>query len=136
MNRLEWLVCWNNIFINVGNVCKMKFLWFQKKRNFGNLIRGFQKWMYFAGVNFRGSERISLFQFNLNKWPKSYFLGWTLQLSSKICLIVRTLRGLYSRPLLGTTIEPNLVPWILKNMFSLEMVRRCALKICTHVPNI
>ena len=40
--------------------------------------------MYFAGVNFHGSERITLFQFNLSKWHKSYFLCWTLQLCSKI----------------------------------------------------
>ena len=27
----------------------------------------------------------------------------------------------YSRPLLSTTITPNLVPWVLKKIFSLEM---------------
>ena len=29
----------------------------------------------------------------------------------------------YSRPLLGVTIIPNLVPWVLKKIFSLEMCR-------------
>ena len=29
----------------------------------------------------------------------------------------------YSRPLLGATIETNLVPWVLKKIFLLEMVK-------------
>ena len=29
----------------------------------------------------------------------------------------------YSRPLLGATIAPNLVPWVLEKIFSLEMVK-------------
>ena len=29
----------------------------------------------------------------------------------------------YSRPLLGATIAPNLVPWVLKKIFSFEMVK-------------
>ena len=46
----------------------MKFLRFQKKkRNFGNLFSRFPEMNVFAGVNFRGSQRISLFRFNLNK---------------------------------------------------------------------
>ena len=53
---------------------------------------------------------------------------YSFALKSHICLIVHTLRRPYSRPLLGATIEPNLVPWILKNVYSLEMVKRCALK--------
>ena len=44
---------------------------------------------------------------------------YSFALKSHICLIVHTLRRPYSRPLLGATIEPNLVPWILKNTFSL-----------------
>ena len=55
-------------------------------------------------------------------------------LKSHICLIVHTLRRPYSRPLLGATIAPSLVPLILKKIFSLEMVRKCALKKRTHAP--
>ena len=29
----------------------------------------------------------------------------------------------YSRPLLGATVTPNLVPWVLKKIFSVEMVK-------------
>ena len=47
----------------------------------------------------------------------------------------------YSRPLLGATIAPNLVPWVLKKIFSLEidiftvfsifsMFRRCKQTKC------
>ena len=50
----------------------------------GICFRSFQKWMYFAGINFCCSQKISLFQFNLTKWHKNCFLCWTLQLCSKI----------------------------------------------------
>ena len=56
------------------------------------------------------------------------------------------------KPLLGATIAPNLVPWIFKKIFSLEMAKndiyfggvsqendlffdKCAPKKCTHAPN-
>ena len=38
----------------------------------------------------------------------------------------------YSGPLLGTTIAPNLVPWVLKKIFSLEMVKN---DICLEAAN-
>ena len=49
----------------------------------------------------------------------------------------------YSGPSLGATIAPNLVPWVLKKIFSLEMVKnnmqtkclffqKICLKKCTH----
>ena len=75
------------------------------------------------------------FYFNLiliNDTKVIFFVEhYSFALKSRICLIVHTLLRSYSRPLLGATIAPNLVPWILKNIFSLEMVRRCSLKTWT-----
>ena len=54
----------------------------------------------------------------------------------------------YSRPFLEVTISPNLVPWVLTKIFSLEMVKndvfkgckktKCPFfrKKCTHGPNV
>ena len=60
--------------------------------------------------------------------------------------------GAYSRPLLGVTITPNLVPWVLRKIFSLKMIeydislgsasnqnaffKKCAPKKHTHAPNV
>ena len=60
--------------------------------------------------------------------------------------------GAYSRPLLGVTITPNLVPWVLRKIFSLKMIeydislgsasnqnaffKKCAPKKRTHAPNV
>ena len=138
MKIFQWLVFWNNISINVRNLHKMKFLRFQKKKEIlGICFRGFQKWIYLRELIFAAHKESVYFNLTLINDKKVIFFAenHNFALKSHICLIIHTLRRPYSRPLLGATIASNLVSWILKNMFSLEMVKRCALQICTHVPN-
>ena len=139
MRRLQWLVCWNNISINVRNLRKMTFMQFKKTPTFWEFVSAVSRNECILRELFFAIHSKSVY-FNLtliNDTKVIFFVEhYSFALKSHICLIVHTLRRPYSKPLLGATIEPNLVPWILQNMFSLEMVRRCALKICHHIPNM
>ena len=58
--------------------------------------------------------------FNHSKNIKTRFKEWFE--AKKIRMKPRIFR-VYSRPLLGATSAPNLLPWVFKKVFSLEMVK-------------
>ena len=70
-------------------------------------LNNFLKAVLYSGL----AKRFALFHFNWNFWKFNYFsaFGYFYRASS--------------RPLLSATIAPNLVPWVLEKIFSLEMTK-------------
>ena len=136
MKRLQWLICWNNKCLEST---QDEILRFQNNPKFWEFVFAVSRNECILQELIFAVHKESVY-FNLiliNDTKVIFFVEhYSFALKSRICLIVHTLLRPYSRPLLGATIAPNLVPWILKNIFSLEMVRRCALKTWTHVPDI
>ena len=70
-------------------------------------LNNFLKAALYSGL----AKRFALFRFNWNFWKFNYFSAFGYFYTAS------------SRPLLSATIAPNLVPWVLEKIFSLEMTK-------------